>query len=100
LVRTCEARDTTARDVARTLPGPWVRGVGSSLNLGGSMKVVTFAVAAVAIVATSGCFMRVAVISPEKGAYVTKNTLGLISNMYHCKADGGKPVCTQVEESE
>jgi hypothetical protein len=65
------------------------------------MKVVTLIVAGVVAIATSGCAARVAVVSQEKSAYVVKTSLfGLVSNMYHCKADGGKPVCTQVEESE
>ncbi len=65
------------------------------------MKVVTLIVAGVVAIATSGCAARVAVVSQEKSAYIVKSSLfGLVSSMYHCKADGGKPVCTQVEESE
>ncbi len=65
------------------------------------MKVVTLIVAGVVAIATSGCAARVAVVSQEKSAYVVKTGLfGLTSTMFHCKAEGAKPVCTQVEESE
>ncbi|MEO5728999.1 MAG: hypothetical protein ABI134_26040 [Byssovorax sp.] len=65
------------------------------------MKVVTLIVAGVVAIATSGCAARVAVVSQEKSAYVVKTGFfGLTSTMFHCKADGAKPVCTQVEESE
>jgi hypothetical protein len=65
------------------------------------MKVVTLIVAGVVAITMSGCAARVSVVSNEKTAYVVKQGLfGLTSNMYHCKADGAKPVCTQVEETE
>ena len=63
------------------------------------MKVVTLIVAGVVAIATSGCAARVSVVSQEKSAYIVKSSL-FSSTMFHCKADGAKPVCTQVEESE
>ena len=95
-----KGRATTARDILMSL-GRRSRTAGSLLSSGGSMKVVTLIVAGVVAIATSGCAARVAVVSQEKTAYVVKTGLfGLTSTMFHCKADGAKPVCTQVEESE
>jgi hypothetical protein len=52
-------------------------------------------------IGSTGCLARTAVVSTEKKAYVIKgNLFGLVSNMFHCTADGAKPVCKQVEESE
>jgi hypothetical protein len=100
LLRSQKARDTTAPSILMSL-GRRSRTAGSLLSSGGSMKVVTLIVAGVVAIATSGCAARVAVVSQEKTAYVVKTGLfGLTSTMYHCKVDGAKPVCTQVEESE
>jgi hypothetical protein len=95
-----KARDTTAHDTLMS-PDRRSRTAGPLLSSGGFMKVVTLIVAGVVAIATSGCAARVAVVSQEKSAYVVKTGLfGLTSSMFHCKADGAKPVCTQVEESE
>jgi hypothetical protein len=100
LVHSPGARDTTARDTLMSLDRR-SRTAGPLLSSGGSMKVVTLIVAGVVAIATSGCAARVAVVSQEKTAYVVKTGLfGLTSTMYHCKVEGAKPVCTQVEESE
>lgn len=65
------------------------------------MKAVGFIAAMTLGAAISGCATRVAVVSTEKSAYVVSTGLfGLVSSMYHCKADTGKPVCTEVEETE
>jgi hypothetical protein len=65
------------------------------------MRAVGFIVAVALAAATSGCAPRVAVVSTEKNAYVVSAGLfGLVSSMYHCKADTGRPVCTEVEETE
>lgn len=63
------------------------------------MKVAAFIVMGVLAFSATGCLARTAVVSTEKTAYVVKGSL-FGSSMYHCKADGGKPVCQQVEESE
>jgi len=63
------------------------------------LRVVTLLVVGIAALATAGCSTRVAVVSREKSAYVVRSE-GPSSNMYHCKVDGGKPICTRVEELE
>lgn len=63
------------------------------------MSVFRFLLAAMLAITASGCATRVAVVSNEKSAYVVRAD-GLTSSMYHCNAESGKPVCTEVAESE
>jgi hypothetical protein len=53
---------------------------------------------AIAILGSTGCLARTAVVSGEHNAYIVKGSL-FGSNMYHCTSDP-KPKCKQVEESE
>jgi hypothetical protein len=66
---------------------------------GGSMKIALLAILAVMALSTTGCVSSGVIVSTEKQAYVMKGSF-LGTSMYHCKADGPKPVCTQVEEVE
>ncbi len=62
------------------------------------MKILSFAaVLGVIAVTATGCLMRTAVVSNDNNAYVTKST-PFGSSMWHCTAEGGKPVCTRVSE--
>lgn len=63
------------------------------------MKIALFAILAVMALSTTGCVSSGLILSTEKQAYVMKGSL-LGTSVYHCKADGAKPVCTQVEEVE
>jgi hypothetical protein len=63
------------------------------------MKIVAFAILAVVAISTTGCVSSGLVLSTEKKAFVTKGSI-FGTSVYHCKADGAKPVCTQVEEVE
>ncbi len=51
----------------------------------------------VTVGAATGCGARMAAVSHEKSAYVVRNTM-LGTDMYHCSADGSKPVCKKVTE--
>lgn len=63
------------------------------------MKIALLAILAVMAVSTTGCVSSGIIVSTEKQAYVVKGSV-FSTSMYHCKADGAKPVCTQVEEVE
>jgi hypothetical protein len=63
------------------------------------MKIAVLAVLATLAISTTGCVSSGLILSTEKKAYVVKGSI-LGTSVYHCKADGAKPVCQQVEEVE
>ncbi len=46
----------------------------------------------------TGCIAHSAIVSTEKTAYVVSGSF-LGTNLYHCTAASGRPVCTQVIEN-
>jgi hypothetical protein len=63
------------------------------------MKIAGLIVLGTLAISSTGCVARAVAVSVDKKAYVMKGSI-FGTSMYACKAEGAKPVCTQVSEVE
>jgi hypothetical protein len=63
------------------------------------MKIVASIGLCALALSSTACVARTVAVSVDKKAYVMKGSI-FGTNVYACKAEGAKPVCTQVAEAE